>query len=106
MKVKEFFVQLKKIVQKFGINQELLRSSCENCNKNLNSTLVTENNQVDISADLEKMIQKSKDEGRKELLDYLVGIQILNYSSFDEVYFVEKNGFIFFISEKSETDNN
>jgi hypothetical protein len=52
------------------------------------------------------MIQKSKDEGRKELLDYLVGIQILNYSSFDEVYFVEKNGFIFFISEKSETDNN
>lgn len=104
MKVKEFFVQLKKIVQKFGTNQESSRSSCENCNKNLNSTLVTENNQVDISGDLEEVIQKSKDKGRKELLDYLVGIQILNYSSFDEVYFVEKNGFIFFISEKSETD--
>jgi hypothetical protein len=93
-------------VLKSGTNQESLKSSCENCNKNLNSTLLLENNQVDISVDLQEIIKNSKNEGRKELLDYLVGIQILKYSSFDEVYFIDKNGFIFFISEKIETDNN
>lgn len=101
VKAKEFFEQLAKIAQKFGTNQELSKSSCEKCKENQNSTVNIAELQVNNSEELAELIQKLCDETRLELLEELREKQILNYSSYDDVYFVEKNGIIFFISQKS-----
>ena len=52
-----------------------------------------------------KAIEQETLKAKKELLDRLVFLEVLNYSTFDEVYFLLKGGDIYFISPKIELED-
>ena len=72
--------------------------------KTLESSSKITNNQGQFSDKVLKIAEQASLKSKKELLDYLVSLEILNYSSFDEVYFATKAGNIYFISPKIELD--
>jgi hypothetical protein len=73
--------------------------------KNPESSSKISNNQEEFSDEIQKIVEQASLKTKKELLDYLVSLEILNYSSFDEVYFVNKAGNIYFISPKINLDD-
>lgn len=68
--------------------------------KSLNSSSNGDKSQDGFSEEIQEIVDRAVAESKKELLDYLVSLGILNYSSFDEVYFVWKDGYLHFISKK------
>jgi hypothetical protein len=70
--------------------------------KNLESSSKVLKNQEQFSEETQKIVEQEVLKAKKELLDRLVSLEILNYSSYDEVYFVLKAENIYFISPKIE----
>jgi hypothetical protein len=66
----------------------------------LNSSSNKDESQGSLSEEIQEIVDRAVAESKKELLDHLVWLGVLNYSSFDEVYFVWKDGYLHFISKK------
>ncbi len=72
--------------------------------KNLESSSKVLKNQEQFSEEIQKIVEQEVLKAKKELLDRLVSLEILNYSSYDKVYFALKAGNIYFISPEIELD--
>jgi hypothetical protein len=68
--------------------------------KSLNSSSNEDESQDSFSKEIQEIVDRAVAESKKELLDRLVLLGVLNYSSFDEVYFVWKDGYVHFICKK------
>jgi hypothetical protein len=54
--------------------------------------------QGDFSQEKAELIAQERFKARAELLNELVRLQILNYSSYDEIYFATVNGYLVIIT--------
>lgn len=71
-----------------------------NPSKNSESSSIISENQENFSEEIQEIVNSEVLKAKKELLDCLVRLEILNYSRYDKVYFANLNGYLVIIDSE------